>query len=208
MQGAGGRGCKPTNVGRVGRIREVHGGLASLLFLFDLGQRFAVDAEFGSWSRFKPLYANFDSACIAKPVVVLLDTLDGLVNFSNELALSVSRSQLEAELFLLCCAICGIRKIRRFVFHVRYRAVDFVHKIRAPVQQDLFKMRELGFAHVLFAFFGGIGRKVFKISVSARSHGSIPPSAIKNSSLPPFWAGTAEAPSERAEKLPDKSRMG
>jgi len=92
MQGAGGRGCKPTNVGRVGRIREVHGGLASLLFLFDLGQRFAVDAELGGWSRFKPLYANFDSACIAKPVVVLLDTLDGLVDFSNELALSVSRS--------------------------------------------------------------------------------------------------------------------
>ena len=64
------------------------------LSLLNFGKRLAIDAQRCRWARFKSLNAYFDAASVTVTVVIVLQPIQGGVNFLDELALSVTRSQL------------------------------------------------------------------------------------------------------------------
>src|ERR1700735_4756980 len=99
------------------------------------------------------LFAGFETIAVG----AVLDAFQRLVDLTNELALTITRAQLEAEFFFLGRAGIGVGKIRSLVLHVRDRAIDFLHQIALPIEQDQLEMRQLLLAHVLLATLGDIG---------------------------------------------------
>ena len=57
----------------------------------------------------------------------------------------------------LVAAVVGIREVRRIVFHVQHRAIDFLHELRLPRAEETPEMSELLFAHIRFTTCGMVG---------------------------------------------------
>ena len=101
--------------------------LTTQLFLFDFVECFAIDTFIGCRAGLKPTNANFYAAGFAEAVIVLGDGFYGVVNFFNQLSLSIPGSQLEAKFFFLCCAVCWIGIVCGVVLHMMHSSVDFLH---------------------------------------------------------------------------------
>src|SRR5580704_1098809 len=86
---------------------------------------------------FQTLDANLLAGLQAVTVAAVLDPLERLVNLANQLALTVTGTQLQAEFLLLGRAIVRIREVRRFILHVRDGAIDLFHQVAFPREQDL-----------------------------------------------------------------------
>ena len=109
--------------------------LPELLLFFNLRERLAVDTHRRGQPCFKPLDTNFDAAGITVTVVVLLNTQECLIDLLDKLALAISRSQLEAELFFLSRAIRWIRKVRRFISQMGHSPFYFINQVCPPAEQ-------------------------------------------------------------------------
>src|SRR4051794_29738413 len=138
------------------------------LALLDLIERLAVDALRRGRTRFEASQTDLDTAGIAVAVVFLIDPFDRLVDLLDQLAFAVAGAQLDAELFLLRRAISRIRKIRRFVLHVMYGAIDLFHQLLAPLQQNVAEMVELLGVHVSFAALGLVRDEVLERRIDGR----------------------------------------
>ena len=64
------------------------------LFFLDFRQRFAVDAQRGRGARFEAAHADLDAALFAVAVLILLDQLNGAVDFLDQFAFAVAGAQL------------------------------------------------------------------------------------------------------------------
>ena len=64
--------------------------LVSHLFFTDFIQGLAVDAQCGRRARFKATDTDFHAAAFAFAVLMVIDTLQGFVDFFNELAFAIS----------------------------------------------------------------------------------------------------------------------
>src|SRR4051812_39657648 len=132
----------------------------AVLALAALATFLRFDGQRGHRARFEALHADLFAGLQAIAIRAVFDTLEGLVDLADELALAITRAQLEAELLFLRGAIVRIREVRRFVFHVRDGAVHFFHEVALPAVQDVPEVVELDRIHVLLAAFGDVRRYV------------------------------------------------
>src|SRR5690606_36416374 len=91
--------------------------------------------------------------------VVILDVLQRLIDFLDQLALAVAGGQLETELFFLGGAVRRIGEVGGLVLHVGLSAVNFFHQYAFPAVQDVSEMGVLTLVHVLLAFLFLVGNK-------------------------------------------------
>ena len=94
---------------------------------FQLIQCFAVDALICRWSCLESTNTNFNTASLAVAVVILIDKIGGFFDLSDQLAFTITGPELQTKLFFLASAVRGVGVVSRFVLHVTYRSVDFLH---------------------------------------------------------------------------------
>src|SRR5690554_1164371 len=85
--------------------------LAGELLFLDFGQFLAVDAKFCGGSCLKAADADLDAPGLTPAVFVLVDHIEGFLDFFQQLAFTVAGAQLKRELFFLSGAIIGVRKV-------------------------------------------------------------------------------------------------
>ena len=140
-------------------------GTAELSFL-DFIESFAIDALVGSRSGFQATNTDFNTAGIAITIIVIGNQFDGTVDFLDQSAFTVAGTQFDAELFFKSGSVCWVWWICRFVLHVMYGAIHFLHQLVAPIQKNAFEMIFLIFIHVLLALFDVIRVEAFAITIN------------------------------------------
>src|SRR5690606_28843176 len=93
-------------------------GLAGQLLFLDLRQFLAVNAQFGGGARFQATNADFDAARFTEAVLVLVDHVDGLLDFLEQLTLAITGAQFQCELFFLGGAVVRVRQVGGLVLQM------------------------------------------------------------------------------------------
>src|SRR6185436_19033178 len=152
VQRAGRRRCETAAVFRNGRpdLSIAIVPIAVLLFP-TFAALLRLDAQGRHRTRFESLDADLFAGLDAVTVGAVFDALDRFVDLANQLALAVTRAQLETELRLLRGTVVRVREIRRLVLHVVDGAIDLVHEVALPGVEDQPEVFQLLLVHVLLA---------------------------------------------------------
>ncbi|MCY1543471.1 hypothetical protein D9M68_792910 [compost metagenome] len=81
------------------------------------------------------------------------------VDLLDQLALTITGAQFQAELFFLAGAIRRIGEVGRVVLHVMHGPVDFLHQFQLPLVEDAGEVGAHRLTHVLLALGFLIGFK-------------------------------------------------
>ncbi len=112
-------------------------------------QCFAINAQLSSGSCLKAAYSNFNATGFAIPVLIIVDTLLRFIDFLNQLAFPVTRSEFETEFFFLRRPVVGVWKVGCIIFHVVHGAIYFFHQLLFPFRQFMAEMGKLIGVHVV-----------------------------------------------------------
>src|SRR5690606_4185750 len=116
--------------------------------LCELPALLRLDAEGRDRPCLEATQTDLVAGFLAVAVRAVLDPHQGRVDLLQQLTLAVAGPKLEPELRFLRRAVVRVREIRRLVLHVQHRAVDFLHQLALPGEQDLAEVLPLPFAHV------------------------------------------------------------
>ena len=68
--------------------------LTAELFFFDLSKGFAINAQRGCRAGLKSTYTDLDTTSFTEAIIAVVDQVEGLFNFLDQLALTISSAQL------------------------------------------------------------------------------------------------------------------
>src|SRR5471030_971345 len=119
------------------------------LFFLDFRQGLAVNAKIRGRAGFEAADADLYATGFAPAVFFVFDQLQRFVDLLDQLALTVTGAQFQAELFFLAGAVRGVGEVCGFVLHVMHGTIHLFHQVLLPFLEDSAEVSAHGIANVL-----------------------------------------------------------